>query len=302
VKQRFSRFVRHSVAAVAALGVSGCETPASPGWTLPEGVKTLPVNGYPMAYSEVGRGPTVVLVHGIWSDYRAFGTVQRGLADRFRAVSVSLRHAYPQNWDGSDTTFSLAQHTADLAAFIEKLGAPVRLVGQSYGAQVAMEVARARPELVSKLVLAEGGSVTDRPGTADDTVATFSKLGARTGQLFRTRGIDAGLEFAVDLMAGAGAWSRYPQVVKDIHRQNAWTLVALARDAPPQPVSCAEFGRMKMPVLLMTGENTSPRHKALVRVQSTCLPTASTATIPGVGHVVQLNPSAVDAALKHFLP
>lgn len=103
-------------------------------------------------------------------------------------------------------------------------------------------------------------------------------------------------------MAGGPAWSKYPQAVKDIHRQNAWTLVALARNGPPQPLACAEFGRLRMPVLLMTGENTSPRHKALVRVQSKCLPTAGTATIPAVGHVVQLNPAAVDAALKRFLP
>jgi len=33
-------------------------------WILPAGVKTLEVNGYPMAFLESGTGEPVVLVHG----------------------------------------------------------------------------------------------------------------------------------------------------------------------------------------------------------------------------------------------
>ena len=40
-------------------------------WALPPGVKTLEVNGYPMAFFESGMGQPVVLVHGSGTDYRS---------------------------------------------------------------------------------------------------------------------------------------------------------------------------------------------------------------------------------------
>jgi len=40
-------------------------------WNLPPGVKTLEVNGYPMALRESGMGEPVVLVHGSGTDYRS---------------------------------------------------------------------------------------------------------------------------------------------------------------------------------------------------------------------------------------
>jgi esterase len=136
----------------------GCQTTTPLTWKLPDGVKTVEVNGYPMAYKELGSGPTVILVHGVMCDYRCWGSTIPALADSYRVVAVSMRHFYPENWDGSGDPFSSAQHTKDVAAFIEKFNPPVRLVGHSYGGLVASEVARTRPDLVARLVLAEGAT------------------------------------------------------------------------------------------------------------------------------------------------
>lgn len=39
-------------------------------------------------------------------------------SSHYRTISVSLRHAYPESWDGKGNDAALAQHAADLAAFI----------------------------------------------------------------------------------------------------------------------------------------------------------------------------------------
>ena len=57
-------------AAALLVTVAACYTLRQPEWPLPPGVKTLPVNGYPMAYLERGSGPTLVLVPGSLNDYR----------------------------------------------------------------------------------------------------------------------------------------------------------------------------------------------------------------------------------------
>lgn len=299
MRSTWFRSVCNWILALATMFVASCQS--TPQWPLPEGVQAARVNGYPMAYLETGRGPTVVLVHGAWSDYRALGSVQRQLAHRFRVISVSLRHAWPEPWDGSGNGYSLDQHRRDLVTFIERMGGPVHVVGQSYGAQVALFAARDRPDLVSRLVLAEGGAVHAPGAASDHGPAPLAALGARTEQLLRTHGLDAGLEFAVDALAAPGTWARYPEAIKSVHRQNAWSLVALARDPTLAALRCEAFGALPMPVLLLTGETTSPRHRALIDRQATCLPAARTVTIPGVGHLVQLNAPAVGGAIEAFL-
>ena len=113
----------------------------SPAWSLPAGVKTLPVNGYPMAYFERGSGSTVVLVHGALNDYRYWMPQISSLSPRYRIIAVSLRHYYPERWDGKGDDFSLKMHAEDVAAFIERLGAgPVYLVAHSRGGSVALAV------------------------------------------------------------------------------------------------------------------------------------------------------------------
>ena len=39
-------------------------TVAAPNWPIPDGLKTVEVNGYYMAYQETGSGIPFVLVHG----------------------------------------------------------------------------------------------------------------------------------------------------------------------------------------------------------------------------------------------
>jgi len=74
---------------------------ADPRWPLPEGIKSAEVNGYDMAYQEAGSGPHIVLVHGALTDYRIWNTLVPAFAKRFHVIAVSLRHYYPEKWDGT---------------------------------------------------------------------------------------------------------------------------------------------------------------------------------------------------------
>jgi esterase len=288
-------------AAVVSLGlVAGCQTTTPLTWKLPDGVKTVEVNGYPLAYTEKGSGPTVVLVHGAMCDYRCWGSTTQALSDQYRVVSVSLRHFYPQNWDGSGDTFTVAQHANDLARFVEKMAPPVRLVGHSYGGLVISEMARARPDLVVKAALAEAATDALLPAPSAEQLANRKKFAEHTEGVLKSKGPDAALEFAVDTLNGKGAWSRYPAVVQAIHRDNAWTIVGASKDISARG-KCADFGSLKMPVLLVTGQNTSPRYKQILVEQAKCLPSSKTVVIPNVGHAMMMNPNVFNPALKDFL-
>src|SRR5215475_13176910 len=125
-------------------------------------MQTLRVNGYDMAYLDVGTGPPLVCVHGSLCDFRIWGSVIGALSAKHRVVAVSLRHFFPERWDGEGATYSIAQHVDDVIAFIEKLNiGPVDLMGHSRGGHICFRVAQRRPDLVRKLILAEPGGELD---------------------------------------------------------------------------------------------------------------------------------------------
>ena len=106
-------------------------------------------------YDERGEGETVVLLHGGFTDSRDFGGNLDRLAGNYRLLMPERRgHGHTADVPGPITLDLLA---ADTIGFIEKVGgAPVRLVGYSAGANVALWVAARRPDLVSRLVLISG--------------------------------------------------------------------------------------------------------------------------------------------------
>src|SRR5216684_1113693 len=136
-------------------------------------MQTLHVNGYDMAYLEVGDGPPLVCVHGSLCDFRIWGAVLGPLSKKHRVIAVSLRHFFPDRWDGVGSTYSIAQHVDDVIGFIEKLDTkPVDLMGHSRGGHISFRVAQRRPDLLRKLILAEPG------GELDPTLDPSAKPGA----------------------------------------------------------------------------------------------------------------------------
>ena len=105
-------------------------------------MQTLHVNGYDMPYLDVGAanaGPPLVCVHGSLNDFRIWGCVLGPLSKKHRLICVSLRHFFPEQWDGVGNTYSIAQHVDDMIAFIEQLKAgPVDLMGHSRGGHISL--------------------------------------------------------------------------------------------------------------------------------------------------------------------
>ena len=300
--KRYPRLPTFASVIAVVLFLASCQTVQKPGWDLPPGVKTLTVNGYPMAYMERGTGPTVVLVPGSLNDYRYWTPQLESLSSRFRVVSVSLRHYYPEPWNGVGE-FSFTRHSRDLAAFIERLNVgPVHLVGWSRGGNVAVATTRLRPDLVRKLVLMDPGlyELAPAPGGApsgDDPRIARIKA---TQAYFKKNDIEGGLQFFFDDVNGPGTWARLTEDLRRGRRENAWTLVGQLGDVETYP--CADIGSFKMPVLLMTGERSPRQFGPILDGFQRCQPSATRVTIPNAAHQMsQMNPSGSDAALIKFL-
>jgi pimeloyl-ACP methyl ester carboxylesterase len=249
-------------------------------------MQTLHVNGYDMAYLDVGSGPPLVCVHGTLGDFRTWSAVLGPLSKTRRVIALSLRRFFPEHWDGVGGDYLIAQHIADVIGFIEKLNAgPVDLMGHSRGGHISFRVAGQRPELLRRLVLAEPGGELD--ATLDPAAAPApSQRGARiaaSAEKISNGDIDGGLMVFFDAIEGEGAWARLPAAPKQQLRDNAFTLIGQAGENR-RPYTRAEAESIKTPTLFIGGADTRGALPLVLRALSAHVPGASTATMSGAGH------------------
>jgi esterase len=267
-------------------------------------MQTLAVNGYDMAYLEVGRGPPLICVHGTLGDFRTWSAVMGPLSKTHRVISLSLRHVFPEHWDGVGDDYLMAQHVADVIGFIEKLGSdPVDLMGHSRGGHISFRVAEQRPELLRKLILAEPGGELDRSldPTADPGPSPRASRIAVSAAKVRDGDIDGALMPFVDMIDGEGAWARLAAAPRQQLRDNAYTLIGQV-DENRQPYTRAEAASIKTPALLIGGADTQGALPAVLRALSAHVPGAQTAMIPGTRHwMFEQAPQEFCAIVLEFL-
>jgi pimeloyl-ACP methyl ester carboxylesterase len=105
-----------------------------------------------------GDGPPIVLLHGLSSSARIWDLMAPLLADKFHVIAVDQR-SHGQS-DRPDDGYDFRSTTADIAELIRELGLerPI-VVGHSWGANVTLQLAHDYPELVSGIVLVDGGFI-----------------------------------------------------------------------------------------------------------------------------------------------
>jgi esterase len=247
-------------------------------------MQTLSVDGYDMAYLEMGLGRPLVCVHGTLGDFRTWSAVYGPLSKRHRMICVSLRHFFPEHWDGVGDDYLMSQHVSDMIAFIEKLDAgPVDLMGHSRGGHIAFRVAEQRPQLLRKLILAEPGGELDSSLDPDPAPSPRAARFAGPAAKVREGDIEGGLMLFFDAIDGEGAWARLPAAEKQQLRDNVFTLLGQV-DENRQPYSRRGAESIRTPALLIGGTATKGTLPAVLRALAAHVPGARVAMISGAGH------------------
>ncbi|MCJ2091486.1 alpha/beta hydrolase [Methylobacterium sp. J-072] len=296
--------MRLRMAAILVGLFSGLPGAAYAQWAIPDGVKTAEVQGYPLAYQEAGSGEPVVLVHGSLGDYRIWYAQVPVLSKQYRVLSLSLRHYYPERWDGVGEDFSIAQHAVDVAALIQDLNlGPVHLLGHSRGGAVVLTVAKEHPELIKTLILEDASGME---GLLPETPETKAMAGEVKGLVSTLRANlaagdkeKAGQEFT-DGLNGPGTWAKRSTLQKEILLDNLGTGVDSGERGN---IACSDIAKFSFPVLTLTGERSPKRYPEGFAAARKCNPAIPAAiVIPNAAHAMNRdNPEAFNAAVLAFL-
>ena len=261
---------------------------------------------------EVGAGPAVLLVHGLNGFKEGWGPLPEAIAGRgHRVVAVDLPGfgATPR-LSGRTSPATLA---ATLTPLIAEL-APVAIVGHSLGTQIAMLVAAAHPDRVSRMTLISPW-VCPRPmripprSVSDILQVPF--FGGLLGRVAIARALtspERRRDAYLTVIADPAALTRDPRmaalldaaserlVEADVRAMADWASSALALDVRPLAK------RITAPTLVVWGtldRVTPPPGAAWL---SRTLPAGAALTLAGVGHFPHLEaPERVLVAVgDHF--
>ena len=121
-------------------------------------LRHVAIHGHHLAYHTAGKGPVVLLVHGMASGSWTWDRVMPALAERFTAVAPDLLgHGASDKPRGE---YLLGAHANVLRHLLDVLRhARATVVGQSLGGGIATQLAYQFPELCERLVLVTSGGL-----------------------------------------------------------------------------------------------------------------------------------------------
>jgi pimeloyl-ACP methyl ester carboxylesterase len=147
--------LKPSVPAVVARSVPDDDAAQA---TLTPTIQYRYIHGYRRAFIHVGRGPAILLIHGIGDSSDTWRDVIAALARHYTVIAPDLLGHGRSDKPRAD--YSVAAYANGMRDLISVLGLDrVTVVGHSLGGGVAMQFAYQYPERCERLVLVSSGGV-----------------------------------------------------------------------------------------------------------------------------------------------
>ena len=248
-----------------------------------------------LSYTEFGdpAAPPLMIVHGLYGSGRNWGVIAKRLSDAARVITIDLRnHGHSPRTE----THSYPDLAQDIAEVIEALGAPMHIIGHSMGGKAVMTLALTRPEVLSRVVVADIAPVTYTHSQmpyihamrAVD-LSTVSRRSEAEAQL-----AEQGVEPAL-----CSFFTQSLDVPEKRWRLNLDTLEA----EMPKIMSFPDLtGQFDGPTLFLSGAKSDyvlPEHRPLIK---NLFPNAHFAKLKDAGHWLHADkPREFEAAVRAFL-
>lgn len=281
-------------------------------------LQSIDVNHVKLSFVEKGSGSSVILIHGIPTDYHAFENQMEVLSKNYRAISYSRRCAYPNpNKDYQNST--IENNAADLGELLNAKDAkPAHLIGHSYGAFVALYFAYKNPEAVQSLVLIEPyvpSLIIENPQNRLEILSLLFRNPsvALAAQNFLNKSLNPALKYldegndekAVEafldgVQGKPNAINQITDPIKAMMLSNAGTIKEVTSKLPH--FTKKEANAICPPTLLISGKNSPKALCAISEEVSKTIPKIQVVKIPNSAHFPHLeNPDATNVAITKFL-
>jgi 3-oxoadipate enol-lactonase len=245
--------------------------------------------------SEAGHGPPLVLFHSLLSDRASFDAIAPELVKSYRVVIPELP-GFGRSHAVSGGLAAVADRMAD-AVREAAAGDHALVLGNGYGGFVALQMAIRHPGVASRLILADSGAAFSEPGRE-----AFRNMAAAS----KAKGLAAITDVAMRRLFAPEFQEAHPDLMRD--RREAFLktdpeVFRAACDALATLDLRPELSKVKVPVLVMVGEQDEATPPPMSHELAAGLPDAQLKIIPGCAHVPQLQaPATFLELIGDFLP
>lgn len=236
--------------------------------------------------------PRLLIAHGLFGSARNWGVIAKRLSDQFHVTAVDMRN---HGESPRAATNSYDDMAGDLAEVLDATG-PAHVLGHSMGGKAAMVLAITRPDLVSRMIVADIAPV-GYSHTQSHLIDAMRRIDLET---VKTRG-DADRQLAHDVAEdGVRAFLLQSLDVKT----KTWRLNFDALTSEMDKIIGFPdiSGSHEGSVLFLSGgasDYVLPEHRPVIRQ---LFPRARFAKIPGVGHWLHAEkPREFEASIRIFL-
>jgi pimeloyl-ACP methyl ester carboxylesterase len=266
---------------------------------------TASINGVQLYYEmHAHRGEPLVLVHGSWGDHQNWAAIVPLLIEHFQVVTYDRRGHSRSERPASQG--SVREDVADLAALIEHLGiGPAHIMGNSFGASIALGLAGARPELFRSLIAHEPpllGLLSNEP-TLQPLLREATQRTNAVLALLRQGDLAGGaVQFVETVAVGPGGWAQLPVAMQETAIHNAPTWLDEMQDPDWLAIDLAVLGRFPHRALLTHGDQSPPFFPAIVGKLATATSRAELRHLAGVGHIPHVShPTEYAQLVRSFI-
>jgi pimeloyl-ACP methyl ester carboxylesterase len=251
-------------------------------------LKEMSMQPIPYLSGEGSPEPRDVLIclHCSASSGRQWSALAESLADDLTVLTPDLLgYAEPTGWPAG-APLSLDDEVEHLAPLISAQAGRIHLLGHSYGAAVALQIALRWPDRIRSLTLYEPVRfrlLLDSPAMTPLAYEVI-RLARSVQRMAGPAPADAAARF-VDYWSGEGAWARTSPA-----RQRALALrmpkvgaefTAALEDGAQE----ADYARLRMPVRLLGGDRSPAPVRVILERLAHLLPDAERVTLAGLGHM-----------------
>lgn len=239
-------------------------------------MKYLQVAGYPLwSFEWANHGEAVLLLHGGLSNTDSFADVMVApLQDSFHLFAYD-RAGHGRSADQPGSFHFDFQRDEAIAFITEVVKEPVHLIGYSDGANIALMVAIARPDLVKSIV---------------SIAANFNADGIVELPIFDPAGISDEER------------AEYAQMSPDAPETLDLKVAKMHEIWKVEPnLEISDIAQINVPVLVMAGDDDVVKHSHSIELFE-ALPFGQLAIVPGTSHgLVKEKPAIVTELIKSFL-
>lgn len=261
-------------------------------------------DGVKLYYEEAGEGFPIVFVHEFAGDHRSYESQIRYFARRYRCIAYNSRGYPPSEVPDDEQAYSQERARDDIRAMLDGLRIDLaHLVGISMGGFATLHFGLSYSERARSLVLGGCGYGAE-PGKRDQFQTEVEAAASRFETLEMESAADSYALGATRVQLqnkDRRGWEEFRRMLSEHSaRGSALTLRGVQKRRPSLYDLVEQMGRIRIPTLIVTGDEDDPCIEPSILMKRTML-SAALVMLPRSGHAVNLEePALFNQFLEQF--